>query len=118
MVSLELQEFDFLSTLILVDGASLSVASVKCRDATFQFQDPVQVSLLFILKLLDLVLQIVLAMLSLQLLAHSEGHCRLVEHLVCLVSRVHFITDSEQEKTSFWLIQCHLSDDLVEALAE
>ena len=118
MVSLELQEFDLLSTLILVDGASLSMTSVKSRDATFQLQYPVQVSLLLILKLLDLVLQIVLAMLSLQLLAHSESHRAVIQGLVGLNVGVDVSLDAQKEKTALWHVQSDLADDLLKALLE
>ena len=118
MTLLEFEEFYLLSALVFIDGTFLSMTSLETFNSLLKRPDFVQISFLFIFKLLDLFEQGLLAMLRLQLLAHGEGHGRLIENLVGIVSHVHLITHSEQEQSSLGLIQGHLSDDLVEALAK
>lgn len=57
-------------------------------------------------------------MLSLELLAHRERDCTLVQGLISLVCLLDIIPDSSEKQATNRLIQGDLSDDLVEALSE
>ena len=78
------------------------------------------VGLLFLLgfELGDSLLEVSLAVLSLQLLAHGEGHRALIESLVGSDGHHDLVTDTEKQKAALGQVESHLTDDLVEALGE
>ena len=57
-------------------------------------------------------------MLSLELLAHSEGDRAVVEGVVCLDVRVDIALHSEKEQATLRHVERHLADDLLKALLE
>jgi hypothetical protein len=118
VVHLEGQEFLFLLSLLLVNFLSLFV-SYLCRcDAGVQLDDSVGLAHLFRFKIDNLLLQIFLAVLSLQLFAHREGHRALVKSLVGLIRHFDVVPDSQEQEAPLRLVESHLADNLIEALAE
>jgi len=57
-------------------------------------------------------------MLCLKLLSHGEGDRGLIEGLISSDSHLDFISHSEEQESTLGLVEGHLTDDLVEALAE
>ena len=57
-------------------------------------------------------------MLCLQLFAHGKCDSGLIEHLVGRIGHVHFVAHPEQKQSALGLVESHLANDLVEALAE
>ena len=57
-------------------------------------------------------------MFSLQLFSHRKRYSALVKSLIGLIRHFDVFTYSQEQKTPLWLVERHLTDDLVEALAE
>ena len=118
MVHLELKELHFFGSLVDINDTLFLVSDFLCLNSSLKFNDLVLVSQFFILQLEDLLFKVILAMLRQQLLPHSEGDSALVQSLICGVSQLDIISDSQEEQAPLRLVECHLSDNLIEALLE
>ena len=118
MVHLELKELHLFSSLVDINDALFLVSDFLCLNSSLKFNDLVLVSQFFVLQVEDLLFKVVLAMLRQQLLPHGEGDSALVQSLICSVSQLDIISDSQEEQAPLRLIKRHLSDNLIEALLE
>ena len=118
VTALESQELDFFFALSLIDIGALRDTLLGRLDAQFELDDPVLLADALSLLSLNHLLKVSLAVLCLLLLAHSKSDSALIESLVGLPRHLDVVTDAEQKKAAFWLIQRHLPDQLVEALTE
>ena len=112
------EELDLSITLLAFDFLALLVALVDGFDLRLQLRNLVLKLRLLVLELLDGLLQVGLAVLSLQLLAHRERDGRLVERLIGADSHLDLVANSEQQQAALGLGQRNLADDLIEALRE
>jgi hypothetical protein len=118
MQLLVLEELELLDALLLLNFLSLAVALLNGFDLRLELDDLILELGLLGLELLDFALEIGLAMLSLELLSHGESDRALIEGLVSGDGHLDLIADSQEEEATLGLVEGHLSDDLVEALAE
>ena len=95
-----------------------SVPLVDGLDLRFEFRDLVLKLRLLVLELLDRLLKVGLAVLSLQLLPHREGNGGLIKRLVGADRHLDLVPNSEQQQAALGLGQGNLTDDFVEALRE
>jgi len=96
VVHLEGQELLFLLSLLLVNFLTLFVPYLGGYDAAIQLDDSVGLAHLFGFKVFDLLLQILLAVLSLQLFAHRKGYRALVKSLIGLVRHFDVVADPQE----------------------
>ena len=115
---LVLEELDLFFALLGLDFLALNVALVNGVDLGLQFNNFVILFCTFGLELSNALLKVRLAVLSLELLAHGEGNTGLVKSLVGSDGHLNLIAHSEQEETTLGFGEGHLSDNLIEALAE
>jgi hypothetical protein len=116
MTLLILEELNLVLSLLGFNLLSLSISLLDGLDFRLQFRYFVFQLSLFMLELLDGLLEVSLSVLSLELLPHGEGHGGLIQGLVSGDGHLNLVTDSQQEQTSLGLGEGHLSDDLIEAL--
>ena len=116
MLFLVLQELDLLFPLFLLNISPLFVALINGFDLGLEFFDLVVKLGLPFFQLNNPLLQLSLALLSLQLFAHTECDSTLVQSLISGDGHLDLITYSQQQQSSFRFVDGHLSDDLVEAL--
>ena len=79
---LELEELNFLVTLLGLNLLSFSISLLDSLDLGLELGDFILKLGLFVFKLLDGLLKVCLSMLSLELLSHGEGNRALVKSLV------------------------------------
>lgn len=115
---LVVQEFDLLLSPFRFNLSSLYVALVKSINLGFKFDCLVVCLQLPRVQLLNSLLKICFAVLSLQLLTHGKRHTGLIQGLVGSDRHLDLVSDPDKEQASFWLAQSHLSDDLIKALGE
>ena len=118
MILLEVKEVEFFFSLLRFYSFALGDALVNRLRADFQLQVSVVLFCALGLKFGDALFELGLTVLSLQLLAHGEGHTRLVQGLVRSDGHLDLVTDSKQQQAALWLRQGHLADNLVEALSK
>ena len=118
MFQLEGQEFLFFIVLSFIELLPLFVSGERGCDAAFELSDLVELASSFSFQLTDLLLQFFLAMFSLQLFSHRKRYSALVKSLIGLIRHFDVVAYSQEQKTPLWLVERHLTDDLVEALAE
>lgn len=118
MIALVVKEFELIRAFLLLVFTSLTGSRLDGLNLALELDHFVLLFLLLGFQLLNLLLQVSLAMLRLQLFPHREGHRALVERLVRSNSHFDLVTHAQKQKTSFWQIEGDLSDDLVEALGE
>lgn len=116
VIALVVEELEFVSALFLFILASLTCSGLNRLNLALELDHFVLLFLLLGFQLLNLFLQVCLAMFRLQLLPHGEGHRRLVQGLVCCNGHFDLISDSEEEQTALRQIQRHLTNDFVKAL--
>jgi hypothetical protein len=118
MQLLVLEELELLDALLLFNFLSLAVTLLDGFDLRLELDDLILELGLLGLELLDFALEVGLAVLSLELLSHGKSDRALIEGLVSGDGHLDLITDSQEEEATLWLVEGHLSDDLVEALRE
>ena len=118
MVGLVFEELVLFQTLFRINITVTSTPLVNSLKLALQLDNFVRLILLFGLKLFDAFLQIGLAMLRLQLLAHGERNGTLVESLVRCNGHPDFIPNAQKNETSLRQVKRYLADYLVEALRE
>ena len=118
MIHLEGKELHLLSPLALISGFLLFVSNPEGLNTALDLNDLVFLSKFLILLLDDLLLQVILAVLSKQLLSHGKSHSALIQDLVGGVRLLDIVADTEEQETAFRQIQGDLANDLVEALLE
>lgn len=118
MKFLLVEELEFVSRLFLVNDLAEARSHVDGVDLRIELNDLVCLALAAFLVFLNPVVQVSLALLSLNLLAHSKNCTRLVEGLIGRDGHLDLVPDSEEEKASFGLTQTHLTDNLIKALRE
>lgn len=57
-------------------------------------------------------------MLRLLLFAHGKRHGALIQGLVGFSGHLDVIPDAQEKQATLWLVQSHLSDELINALTE
>ena len=97
MIHLELKEPFFLFLLPCIYLSSLLVALIQCFDASFHLNNTIDLPLFLILKLLDLIDEIISPMLSLELLTHGKGYRILLECPIGLVRHLNLIANAKQK---------------------
>jgi len=115
---LVLEEFKFLLALLVFDFFALRVTFLNGLDLGLQLDDLVLLLGLAGLQIGNTFLEVGLTVLSLELFAHGEGNRALVKSLIRGNSHLDLVTHTEEEDTALGLTEGHLTDDLIEALAE
>ena len=69
-----------------------------------------------LVELLDLLLHLSLALLSLQRLAHAKRNCTFVKRLVSLNNHLDFVANTNKEETALGAVNSDLPNKLIEAL--
>lgn len=118
MIALVVEELELISALLLFVFASLTGPCLNSLNLALELDHFVLLFLLLGFQLLNLFLQVRLAVLRLQLLPHGESHRRLVQGLVRCNGHFDLISYSQEEQTALRQIQRHLTNDLVKALRE
>lgn len=96
MVHLELKELHLFGSLVDISDTLFLVSDLLSLNTSLKFNDLVFVSQSFILKIDDLLLKVILAMLSQQLLPHGERHSALVQSLIRGVSQLDIISHPQE----------------------
>ena len=115
---LVLEELKFFFALLRFNFLSFHIALVDCVDLSLQFNYFVILFCTFGLEFRNSLLEVRLAVLSLQLFAHGESHTGLVKSLIGGDRHLDLVANSQKEEATLGLGQSNLSDDFVEALTE
>jgi len=118
VLALESKELHLLFALCNISGSSLSISQLVRRNALLEVDNFVALASSLLNLILDHLLEVSLAVLSLLLLSHREGGSALVKHLVRLSRHVDVVTNTEQQKATLRLVQSHLSNQLIKAFTE
>jgi len=97
MIALVVEELEFVCALLLFIFASLTGPCLDSLNLALELDHFVLLFLLLGFQLLNLLLQVCLAMFRLQLLPHGESHRGLVQGLVCCNGHFDLISHSEEE---------------------
>mmetsp|Transcript_21082 Transcript_21082/g.46400 ORF Transcript_21082/g.46400 Transcript_21082/m.46400 type:complete len:236 (-) Transcript_21082:82-789(-) len=111
-----LQNFYLFLVLPLFLLTSLCLMLLNLSDLVLQFLDLISKLLVGHLQILHLLVVLVAALLCLQCLAHSKCDGRLVEALIRANRHPDFISDSQQQQSTFRTNDGDLSDEFIEAL--
>ena len=101
MIHLEGKELYLLGPLALISGFLLFVSNPEGLNTALDLNDLVFLSKFLILLLDDLLLQVILAVLSKQLLSHGKSHSALIQDLVGGVRLLDIVADTEEQETAF-----------------
>lgn len=101
MIHLEGKELHLLSPLALISGFLLLVSNLEGFNTALDLNDLVFLSAFFILLFDDLLLQVILAVLSKQLLSHGKSHSALIQNLVGRVCLLDIVADTQEQETAF-----------------
>lgn len=115
---LELEELNLLVTFLGLDLLSFSISFLDGLDLGFELADFVLELGFFVFKSLDGLLKICLSMLGLKLFSHGKGDGTLIKSLISSDGHLDLVSNSKEEKSSFWLTKSYLSNNFIKALGE
>ena len=118
MFHLEGEELELFLSLFQVNYLLLSMTRLQAGDTALHLNDSVLLTDLLVLLLLDLLLEVFLAVLSLELFTHGKRYSTVVECHIGSIRLFDIITNTKEQKATLGLIECHLTDNFVEALSE
>lgn len=116
MFFLVIQEVQLFVLLLVFDLAALRNPLVHRLTLDFQIQVAVFCLCFLRLQIANALLEVTLAVLRLQLLAHCESHGRLVKRLVRCDRHLDLVADAQEQQTALRLRNRNLTNNFVEAL--